>query len=92
MGSITGAICFAPLSIVLPGYLWIYDHGEYRTGTIDQRTLYWSHWVLMLIGMFMCIGGVYGIADQIHVAYAGGSGYGNSRCSPVPIIIYILTY
>jgi hypothetical protein len=44
MGAISGAVCFSPLSIILPSYCWIYDHGEYRTGTIGQKVFYWFHW------------------------------------------------
>jgi hypothetical protein len=54
MGAISGAVCFSPLSIILPSYCWIYDHGEYRTGTMDQKVFYWFHWLLFTRLVCLC--------------------------------------
>jgi hypothetical protein len=50
----SGAVCFSPLSIILPSYCWIYDHGEYRTGTMDQKVFYWFHWLLFTRLVCLC--------------------------------------
>jgi hypothetical protein len=76
MGSISGAVCFGPLSIILPSYCWVFDHPERRTGTPKEKAQYWFHWLLFGMGSFMCIGGIYATATQIHDAYAAGDGYG----------------
>jgi hypothetical protein len=76
MGAISGAVCFSPLFIILPSYCWIYGYGEYRTGTMGQKVFYWFHWLLFTLGVFMCIGGVYAISDQIHTACATSTDYG----------------
>lgn len=76
MGAISGAVCFGPLSLILPSYLWVYDHKEYRTGPLGQQAKYWFHWFIFGLGLFMCIAGVYGIAQQIHDAYATNTNYG----------------
>ena len=76
MSAIAGAVCFAPLSVMLPAYLWLYDHGEYRSGTLKQKVFYYLHWLLLAIGVFMCIGGTYATADEIHMTYASNHNYG----------------
>lgn len=76
MGAIAGAVCFAPLSIALPAYLWVYDHGEYRTGTVQQKVLYWFHWLLFALGAFLSVGGTYATAEVIQQTYSGGASYG----------------
>jgi hypothetical protein len=70
--SLAGSLTFAPLGLVLPGYLWIYDHRHYRTGGILQATMYWLNWLLIALGVFMTIGGTYGVIQQIINAYADG--------------------
>lgn len=70
--ALTGSICFAPLAIALPGGLWLYDHGAYRSGSIGQKAMYWAHWLLPLIGAFLCVGGTYGVVKSIINAYATG--------------------
>lgn len=56
--ALTGSICFAPLALCLPGWLWLYDHGHYRTGNVGQQVAYWLHWALILLGAFLCVGGM----------------------------------
>jgi hypothetical protein len=76
VGAISGAVTFSPLSLALPAYLWIHDHGDHRRGAMRQKIFYYLHWLLLALGCFMCIGGLYAISDQIKQAYAGGTGYG----------------
>lgn len=68
--ALTGSICFAPLAIALPGFLWLFDHGAWRTGTLGQKAAYWAHWFLPVLGAFMCVGGTYGVVESIIEAYA----------------------
>ena len=76
MAAISGAICFAPLSIMLPAYLWVYDHPEYRKGRMGQKAIYWIHWLLFTLGTFMCVGGTYATAKLIQETYASNHNYG----------------
>ncbi|KAF2027783.1 hypothetical protein EK21DRAFT_102251 [Setomelanomma holmii] len=70
--SLAGSVAFAPLALGLPGWLWIYDHADYWKGTLWQKTLYMLHVVLILISIFLTIGGTYGVIVQILDAYRNG--------------------
>lgn len=70
--ALAGSVCFAPLSLMLPGYLWVYDHQHYRRGTALQKVVYGLHWLLILLGLFLTIGGTYGVVQQIIDAYSSG--------------------
>ncbi|CAI6274371.1 unnamed protein product [Periconia digitata] len=71
--SLAGSVAFAPLALGLPGWLWIYDHADYWKGTLWQKILYALHVVLILISIFLTIGGTYGVIVQIMDAYKDGS-------------------
>lgn len=71
--ALTGSVCFAPIAIVLPGWLWIYDHAHYRTGQLYQKVIYWLHAALVPFGVFFLVGGTYGVALQISEAYSSGT-------------------
>ncbi|KAB2570371.1 N amino acid transport system protein [Lasiodiplodia theobromae] len=71
--ALTGTICFAPLAITLPGWLWLFDHGEWRTGGVRKAAWYWFHWFLVVLGLFFLVGGTYGVVQQIIDAYADGT-------------------
>lgn len=70
--SLAGSVAFAPLALGLPGWLWIYDHAAYYKGTLWQKVLYALHVVLILISVFLTIGGTYGVIVQIMNAYRDG--------------------
>lgn len=70
--ALTGTICFAPLAISLPGWLWLFDHGGWRRGTLVQMVCYWFHWFLVVLGLFFLGGGTYGVVQEIIDAYASG--------------------
>lgn len=70
--ALTGSICFAPLAITLPGWLWLHDYNHYVKGNLWQKTQWMFHWFLILLGAFMCVGGTYGTVKQIVEAYASG--------------------
>jgi hypothetical protein len=79
--ALTGSICFAPIAICLPGWLWLYDHWEYRRGGAVKMTMWYGHWVLIAIGVFTCVGGTYGVVEQIKAAYASGAIGGAFSCA-----------
>lgn len=70
--ALAGSLTFAPLALGLPGYLWIYDHKEYRTGKAWQRLVYYLNWLIIGLAVFMTIGGTYGVVQNIIDAYARG--------------------
>ncbi|KAJ6130275.1 hypothetical protein N7512_003055 [Penicillium capsulatum] len=70
--ALVGSLCFAPLAISLPGWLWLYSHRDYWTGNLVRKTLFGLHILLVLLGLFMAVGGTYGVIVQINQAYADG--------------------
>lgn len=34
--ALAGSLCFAPLAISLPAYLWLHDHSGWRTGGVSE--------------------------------------------------------
>ena len=70
--ALAGSLTFAPLALGLPGYLWVYDHQHYRRGTTLQAIMYWFNWAMILLAVFLTIGGTYGVIRQITDAYADG--------------------
>ncbi|KAJ5745336.1 hypothetical protein N7520_010518 [Penicillium odoratum] len=79
--ALVGALCFAPLAISLPGWLWLYSHSEYRKGPVSQKVVYGFHIFLILLGAFMAIGGTYGVIVQINEAYRDGKIEGAFACA-----------
>lgn len=71
--ALAGSLTFAPLALALPGYLWIYDHQDWRrSGSSKQKLAYWLNWLLILLAVFLTIGGTYGVIQNILDAYASG--------------------
>lgn len=70
--ALTGSICFAPLAMMLPGWLWAYDHPHYRRGTALQKIIYGLHMFLIALGAFFLVAGTYGVVLEIKEAYATG--------------------
>lgn len=70
--ALAGSLTFAPLALGLPGYLWIYDHQHYRKGAWWQVLAYWLNWLMILLAVFLTIGGTYGTVQSIIDAYASG--------------------
>jgi len=71
--SLAGSFAAAPLTICLPGYLYLHDYTAYRKGTLIQQSKYWFHWLIIAIGAFLCIGGTYGVIQSIVDDYASGN-------------------
>ena len=70
--ALTGTICFAPLAISLPGWLWLYDHWHFKNGNLWQKAQFLFHWFLIFLGLFFLAGGTYGVVKQIVAAYDSG--------------------
>ncbi|KAK1709783.1 transmembrane amino acid transporter [Colletotrichum lupini] len=70
--ALAGSLTFAPLALGLPGYLWIFDHPHYRQGSWWQAMVYWLNWLMILLAVFLTIGGTYGVVQNIIDAYADG--------------------
>ncbi|EFX03515.1 amino acid transporter [Grosmannia clavigera kw1407] len=79
--ALAGSLTFAPLALGLPGYLWIYDHPQYRTGGFWQASAYWLNWLLILLAAFLTVGGTYGVVQNIIDAYASGLIGGAFSCA-----------
>lgn len=71
--SLAGSIAFAPLALSLPGWLWIHDHADYWKGNWLRKILYGLHMILIMIGLFLTVGGTYGVIVQIMDAYRDGT-------------------
>ncbi|KAI0885529.1 amino acid transporter [Annulohypoxylon maeteangense] len=70
--SLVGSICFAPMAISVPGILWLFDFSHYRTGSLWQKSQYFFHWFLVVLGLFITVGGTYSTILAIKDAYATG--------------------
>lgn len=79
--ALMGALCFAPIAIVLPAWLWLYDHSGWSKGGIGRKIVYFAHVLMAGIGVFMCLGGMYGIIMQIKMAYVDGTIGGVFDCA-----------
>ncbi|OBW66861.1 MAG: Uncharacterized protein AUREO_030660 [Aureobasidium pullulans] len=71
--ALAGSVCFAPLALMLPAALWMYDFAGYRTGTILQKGAFYAHALMFVLGIFMTVGGTYGTVASIVDAYAQGT-------------------
>ncbi|KAK5682280.1 hypothetical protein LTS10_005406 [Elasticomyces elasticus] len=69
---LAGSLCFAPFSLIFPALLWMQDYRSYRSGSGTQKAIYGAHALIVLIGVFMVVGGTYGVAVSIKQAYASG--------------------
>jgi hypothetical protein len=60
------------LALTLPGLFWVYDYKSWIKGSLLQQVIYWLHWGLAALGLFMMVGGTYATAELIKEAYATG--------------------
>ncbi|EXJ80441.1 hypothetical protein A1O1_08586 [Capronia coronata CBS 617.96] len=79
--SLAGSLGFAPLAIMLPAWLWLHDHAQFRKGNMWQMALYWGHWLMGLVGAFLTVGGTYGVIQGVIDAYAAGTIGGAFSCA-----------
>lgn len=69
---LAGSLGFAPIALVLPPWLWMFDHGDWRTASVAKAGVYYLHCVWVLLGVFMTVGGTYGIIQSVIAAYDSG--------------------
>jgi hypothetical protein len=55
--ALLASVCFAPMSIMLPALFWLADYKQYRTGTVKEKIMYAAHAGILILGIFMCVGG-----------------------------------
>lgn len=94
--ALAGSLTFAPLALGLPGYLWVYDHGHWRSGGGGggsgsgggggsgawlRKLAYWANWLMILLAVFLTVGGTYGVITEILEAYASGAIPGAFSCA-----------
>jgi hypothetical protein len=70
--ALTGSVCFAPIAICLPAWLWLHDHGEYKSGGVGRKAMWYAHCFMILLGAFVCVGGTYAVINSIIAAYDSG--------------------
>lgn len=70
--SLVGSVCYAPLAIMLPGWLWLHDHGHYLRGSCYRIIIYCLHWLMLPLGGLFLVGATYGVVLQINEAYVNG--------------------
>ncbi|GAB1206142.1 hypothetical protein APSETT445_004824 [Aspergillus pseudonomiae] len=71
--ALIGSVCFAPLAMSLPGWLWLYDHWHYKNGTVKHKAVFILHCGLVLLGLLFLVGATYGVIIQIIDAYSSGA-------------------
>ncbi|KAF7189866.1 N amino acid transport system protein [Pseudocercospora fuligena] len=79
--AIIGSVCMAPISIILPGWLWLYDHWGWIKGSAKQQLAFWFHAMFIPLGAFFAVAGTYGVIKMIIDAYASGLIGGIFQCA-----------
>lgn len=54
---LAGSLCFAPFSLIFPALLWMHDFKAYRSGDAGKQSIYVFHILILLVGLFMVVGG-----------------------------------
>ncbi|KAK1925999.1 transmembrane amino acid transporter protein-domain-containing protein [Papiliotrema laurentii] len=67
------AIAYAPMAIVVPMHLWLWDFADHRKGTMVQKLTWGFHVIMLLVGLFMTVGGAYAMIKTIIMEYATGA-------------------
>ncbi|KAL7418624.1 hypothetical protein Q5752_007082 [Cryptotrichosporon argae] len=70
---LVGAIAYAPMAIVIPMHLWLHDFGHYRSGPLLHKAAWAFHVLMLLMGLFMTVGGAYAMIQTIIDSYAAGT-------------------
>ncbi|KAK8028351.1 hypothetical protein PG991_005407 [Apiospora marii] len=70
--ALAGSVCFAPMALVMPGFLYLHDFAAYRRGSLGQRTKWMLHVCLVLLGVFVTVCGTYATVMSINEAYSNG--------------------
>lgn len=57
--ALAGSVCFAPMSLIFPALLWMYDLGpKHIKNGLAGRTWYAFHVLILLVGAFTTVGGM----------------------------------
>ncbi|CAN8105959.1 unnamed protein product [Discula destructiva] len=70
--SLIGSLGFAPLGVCLPPFLWFSLHRGYRRGTTGQQALWWFHTLILMLGLFITVGGTYANVANIVAQFQAG--------------------
>ncbi|ETI26757.1 hypothetical protein G647_10202 [Cladophialophora carrionii CBS 160.54] len=70
--AMVGSIAYAPIALIFPAWLWLYDHRDWWKRSFKHQVAYALHWLLLLIGALVTVGGTYAVITQIADAYATG--------------------
>ncbi|KAF4228997.1 hypothetical protein CNMCM6805_001791 [Aspergillus fumigatiaffinis] len=71
--ALVGSVCFVPLAMSIPGWLWLYDNGHYMKDTVIQRVVYLLHCGLVILGLLFLVLAMYGVIVQISDSYNSGA-------------------
>jgi hypothetical protein len=71
--ALSGSVCFAPLALILPMVLWLYDYSSWYNGSVKQKLIFAFHVLIILIGAFLSVGGTYATVQSIIDAYANNT-------------------
>ncbi|KAF2703724.1 hypothetical protein K504DRAFT_363915, partial [Pleomassaria siparia CBS 279.74] len=64
--SLAGSVCFAPMSLMFPALMWMYDNGpQYWKAGVKGMAWYGFHVLILAIGSVLAVGGIYGTAISI---------------------------
>ncbi|KAF3016460.1 hypothetical protein E8E14_008074 [Neopestalotiopsis sp. 37M] len=69
---LAGSLFSAPFCLIFPALFWMHDFKGYKTLSGKNKALWWLHVLIIAIGLFMVVGGTYGVALSIQEAYATG--------------------
>lgn len=67
-----GSFSLAPISMALPGWLWLHDRWDWYKGSAKQQLAFWFHMAFIPLGLFFTVAGTYGVVKMIIDAYASG--------------------
>lgn len=57
--SLAGSVCFAPMSLIFPAFMWFHDFGaQSRKGGVAGKAWWCFHVLIALIGAFLTVGGM----------------------------------
>lgn len=79
--ALVGALCYAPLAVSLPGWLWLHSHWGYWKGGVVRKGCYILHVLMVGLGLFVAVAGTYGVVMQIMQAYQDGKIDGVFSCA-----------
>lgn len=79
--SIIGSLGFGPLGICLPAMMWFCMHPEHRGGSPRMKAMWYLHVAILVMGIFVTIGGTYANIVVIIDQFRDGSVSGVFTCA-----------